>query len=278
MRHPPPPGDVVTVTVFLPGGSFDVMATVQRHAGTGFADEGAGLLLFALGGQARARWESFVRGAEEPGLALAPIAGSTTGHVDVDAAFLVQLESARAMLAFFDTTIAPVQTVSVTPAYRRLGARVAVSLVHPLRDDQETFTATVTELSTDRPERMGITFDAIPRERRQAFLARLGPAAHPNGRPLLDVTPTGAEHLTEYAFISPRLAASRGVPSPSPSAPSSAPTAPSWHADHADHDDGLEVVHGQVLAEPPSIDRRALFDFSWDAGGLEPPPDSDEST
>ena len=218
-----------------------------------------------------------MRGAEEPGLALAPVAGPTNGRVDGDAAFLVQLESARAMLAFFDTTIAPVQTVSVTPAYRRLGARVAVSLVHPLREEQVTFTATVTELSTDRPERMGITFDPITRERRQAFLARLGPAAHPNGRPLLDVTPTGAEHLTEYAFISPRLAAaSRGVPSPSPSP--SAPTASSWHADHADHDDGLEVVHGQVLAEPPSIDRRALFDFSWDAGGREPPPDSDEST
>lgn len=59
-RHPPPVGHVVTLTVHLPGGTMDVMATVQRHAkAAGFADEGAGLVLFALGGHARQRWEAF---------------------------------------------------------------------------------------------------------------------------------------------------------------------------------------------------------------------------
>ena len=97
-RNPPPVGHVVTLTVHLPGGTMDVMATVQRHAvSTGFADEGAGLLLFALGGHARQRWEAFVRAGEEPGLQLQPTT-PPAGVQHIDAAFLIQLESPAAML------------------------------------------------------------------------------------------------------------------------------------------------------------------------------------
>jgi hypothetical protein len=281
-RNPPPVGHVVTLTVHLPGGTMDLMATVQRHApATGFADEGAGLLLFALGGQARQRWEAFVRAGEEPGLTLQPTT-PPTGVLHVDAAFLIQLESPAAMLSFFDRVIAPLQTVYATPSFRRMGAHVSVSLVHPHSEEQQTFTATVVEFSVDRPERMGLRFDPIDRERRQAFLASLGPVAAPNGRPLLEA-PSGVERVTEYAFISPRLATRPPAPSsssspprpsttPSPSPPPSSVLAPPRAAE-----EDLAVVTGQLVEEPPPppelahVDRRALFDFNWHAGATDPP-------
>lgn len=279
-RNPPPVGNVITLTVHLPGGTMDVMATVQRHAvSTGFADEGAGLLLFALGGHARQRWESFVRAGEEPGLTLHPTT-PPAGVQHIDAAFLIQLESPAAMLSFFDRVIAPLQTVYATPSFRRMGARVSVSLVHPHSEEHETFTATVVEFSVDRPERMGLRFDPIDRARRQAFLASLGPIAAPNGRPLLEA-PSGVERVTEYAFISPRLAARPPMPSSSSSPPtstvSSPPSPSSVLAPPRPAEEDLAVVTGQLVDEPappPELDhveRRALFDFNWHAGATDPP-------
>lgn len=260
LRHPPPVGHVVTLTVHLPGGAFDLMATVQRHAGTSYADEGAGLLIFALSGPSRTRWEAFVRAGEEPGFSLAP----TAAPPDVDAAFLVQLDSPRAMLAFFDSTIAPLQTVYVMPPYKRLGARVAVFLVHPQSEVQEAFFATVSELSPDRPERMGLKFDAITRDRRASFLASIGPTAHPNGRPLVEVEPTGLARVTEYAFVSPKLrsrvdeeplAVVHGQLETTPAPPPAPKPAPTF----------LGEPEPAAPPELEHVDRGALFDFNWDA-------------
>lgn len=247
MRDPPPVAHVVALTIFLPGGPLEVMATVKRRVVAGFDDEGAGLLLFALSGSARARWEAFVRAGAEPGVPLAP-AERITG---ADAAFLVQLDNVRATLAFFDEKIVPLQTVYVTPPFRKLGARVDVVLVHPDTDDEAVFHATVTELSADRPERMGIRFDPIDRGQRQAFLAMLGPLTTPDGRPLMgaQLQTTGAERVTQYAFISPKLRG-RSLEDQAP----------------------LDLIDEAPVEEPQQtppelqlVDKRELFDFDWDA-------------
>jgi hypothetical protein len=246
MQDPPPVAHVVALTIQLPGGPLEVMATVKRRVIAGMDEAGAGLLLFALSGAARARWEGFVRGGAEAGVALAP-AQRITG---ADAAFLVQLDSARAMLAFFDEKVVPLQTVYVTPPFRKIGARVDVVLVHPDTDDEMVFHATVTELSADRPERMGIRFDPIDRGQRQAFLAMVGPLATPDGRPLMEaqLQTTGSERVTQYAFISPKL---RGK-----------------SLDDQPPLDLVEEVPAEPAHAPPELelmDKRELFDFDWDA-------------
>ena len=247
MKDPPPAAHVVALTLRLPGGPLDVMATVKRRVTGSGDDEGAGLALFAPSGSARARWEGFVRGAEQSGVPLAPL-DRLTG---ADAAFLVQLPTTRALLAFFDEKIVPLQTVYVTPPVKRLGARIEVILVHPETDEEFVFSATVAELSADRPERMGIRFDPIDRETRQAFLAMLGPLAHPQGRPLIgaQLHTTGEERVTQYAFISPKL---RGK--------------------SLDDQEPLDIVEGTPIDDPHDtpvelelVDKRELFDFTWDA-------------
>jgi PilZ domain len=248
MAEPPPLDHVVALTIHLPGGPLEVMATVKRRVRVGFDEEGAGMLLFALSGSARARWETFVRGGEEHGV---PLAVSPPRLTSADAAFLVQLDSTRAMLDFFDQKIVPLQLVYVTPPVRKLGARIDVILVHPDTDEEASFFATVTELSADRPERMGIRFDPIDRARRQAFLAMLGPLSHPDGRPMIgaQLRTTGSERVTQYAFISPKL---RGK--------------------SLDDQEPIDVVEGTPIEEPVQtppelelVDKRELFDFQWDA-------------
>jgi hypothetical protein len=120
---------------------------------------------------------------------------------------------------------------------------------------------------------MGLRFDPIDRARRQAFLASLGPVAAPNGRPLLEAPSGVVERVTEYAFISPRLAQRTAS---SPPAPSSPPSPSSVLAPPRPAEEDLAVVKGQLVEEPPPpefdhLERRALFDFNWNAGATDPP-------
>lgn len=252
-REPPPVAHVVALTLHLPGGRLDVMATVKRHVCTGFDDEGAGLALFALGGASRQRWESFVQSGADPGLLLTRAARFSLA----EAVFVVQPPSVRALLAFFDDKIAPMRTLWVTPPVHQMGAVVEVVLVHPETERETVFAARVTALNPDRPGRMGIRFAPISRDKRQSFLASLGPLSAEDGRPLFDVALpfTGTERVTEYAFISPRL---RGT-----------------SLDGGEPIDLVDVVSDDDAAAgapndeaPPElelVDSRELFDFTWDA-------------
>lgn len=237
MADPPPLSHIVALTINLPAGAFDVMATVQRRRTDGFDEQGAGMLFFCMGASGRARWDTYVEGGIDPGL----LVTATTRPSAAAATFLVQLPDVSSLLQFFDDKIVPLRTVYVMPPVRQVGAHLDVVLVHPDTDEEAVFGAAVVELNSDRPGRMGIRFDPLGRAQRRAFLAMLGPIpgvgtlSQPDGRPLLDVG--NMERVTEYAFISPKLRRQGARAEP-------------------EHD------------EPPELelmDKNEVFDFAWDA-------------
>jgi hypothetical protein len=247
---PPPLHHAVLLTVLLPGGPFETMATIVRrneHAELG--PVGAGIKLFCLGAEAKSRWDRFVASLEGVELVL------PTRPSNHAACFLVQLETPAALFEFFQAAVLGKKTLHVSPALRELGAEVLFVLVHPASHDELELVARVVEYNPDRPLRMGVRFENIDRSTRAAFVRFLGPLpgaemSVPDGVPLL-----GAERprWTEYAFYAPRLGA---APEP---APVEVPSA--GDPEVAD----LDIIEGRLLELPELelVDKRELFDFDW---------------
>jgi hypothetical protein len=230
---------VVKLTVHLPGGALEMLATVERRVTT-FENEGAGMKLFAMGAAARARWHAFVEGGIDPGVRVRPREGATI------ASFLFQPADTMHLLRIFEQRIAHGKLLYVTPPVRTLDAAIEVVLVHPTTQEEFAFLARVAELNADRPTRMGVRFDPIDRERRRAFLAFVGP--NPDGTPLVDA---GDPSETGYRFISPKLKGGD-------------PTEEILLTDLASlPNEELAVVEG--VPELELVDPRELFDFEWDA-------------
>lgn len=234
MERPPELGRIVLLRVHLPGGPFEVMASVARHGGFNVESMGgAGLKLYCLASTAKVRWDRFVAdaGGEAFQAAERPSRGAAT--------FLVQVQSADELRAFFQKHVLARQTVYITPPLRRLGAELVVVLVHPGTHEELALHGVVDELDPDRPLRMGVKLDDDGPALRRRFEAFIAPAANPV---------QGDDGSGTYTFISPKLAAQNAA---------------------REQADSAALVLSDVVEEPALelVDRRALFDFDWSADG-----------
>lgn len=270
------------LTVHLAGGPFETMATVaRRNVDEQRGPPGAGLKLFCLGAEAKARWDNFVATFEGVELSL-----PTRPSIHA-ACFLVQLDTPAALYDFFMTSVLGSKTLFVSPAVRQIGAQVLFVLVHPTTHDELELSARVVEYNPDHPLRMGVRFENVDKNTRRAFKGFLGPvpggesSSMPDAAPLL---PAARPSWTEYAFFSPRLRG-RGFDEPTDEVVLPKRTVPSQEEIlllDVEAPEGklevlrasdLDVIEGKLLELPELdlVDKRELFDFGWDnAGGPDP--------
>jgi hypothetical protein len=292
-RDPPPMHHAVLMTVRLRGGPFETMATVMRRVteypkftdgtfGRGGSNPlGMGVKLFCLGADAKERWDRYVALLEDPGVQL-----PTRPTSQASACFLMQPETVTELLEFYTQNVVSNRTLFVSPAVRMIGALVHFVLVHPDTREELVLDAKVVEWNPDHPLRMGVRFERVDKDSRRTFRGFLGPVpgagtlSMPDGAPLV----AGGQRpkWTEYAFFSPKVRAGRDpsgefVLLDDDAAPAIiVPPSPQE----------LDVIEGEMmeLPEMSSVDKRALFDFNWDAGGWSaddeapPAPSGDEAT
>lgn len=251
MPNPPKENHVVLLTVHLPDAPFETMAIVARRVLDG-DHEGAGVKLYCLASDAKARWDHFIESISGKDVSLKPRATTASSS----ASFLVQLESAVEIEQFFNRHVRQGQLVHVTPALKQLGAEVLLVLVHPDTQREFVVRAVVAELYPDRPMRMGIRFVDVDMAKRiefRHFLGIDGRGQGPASEPVLVQQPRRS--FTEYAFYSPKVAltaAAEEVTNPGIVLGASI--------------EELDSVEGELLEleELEHIDKNVLFDFHWE--------------
>jgi hypothetical protein len=257
MEEPPPENHVVLLTVHIPGGPFETMATVARRSDMK-AKAGAGVKFYCLASDAKDKWDSFIATLEGKEFTLEPRPSTSADSVS----FIVHLDSAEEIEAFFNRHVRPGRIVHVTPAVKKPGAEMLLVLVHPETLEEFVLPATVEEYDPEKPLRMGVRFAELNMERVKAFRRFLGidkRGEKPVEEPDADEAVARAKMRSarrsgwnEYAFFSPRVA-------------------PDSTTDEPEAD--LEVVKGEPvelteedilqLPELELMDRKALFDFNW---------------
>jgi hypothetical protein len=288
IQSPPPVNHAVLLTVHLQGGPFDTMATVvrrnlpERGIAMGLDDKpiGMGVKLYCLSAEAKVRWDRFVLALEHPEVAL-----PTRPTPHNAACFLVQLPDTSSLLDFFLTNVVGGRTLYVSPAMRKVGGEVQVVLVHPFSHDEFALSARVVEWNPDRPLRMGIKFEGLTRDVRRKFKGFLGPVpgsdslSMPDGMPLL---PSERPQWTEYAFFSPKLKNGLAPPKGASLPPQEPILEPVLLDEVHDLDlaipiaqtqEELDTIEGEMLDLPELelVDKKALFDFTWNNDGGDDP-------
>lgn len=278
----PPLHRAVLLTVQLKSGPFETMASIVRRVEETSQGPvlGVGLKIYCLGANARQRWDAYVHGLESEPLDLR--ADLKTRTSKAAASFLVQPDDPAGLLEFFVNNVATPRTLYVSPAVRKVGAEVEFVLVHPLTHDEMVHLGQVVEWNADHPHRMGVQIAQPDSDARKAFKKFLGPvhgasmitgmpAASGEGTPVsAGAAGTAGEKArwTEYAFHSPKLH----------------PTAPPMPRDSDGTDEillvdeviasmppqppeELDIIEGELLHHPELeyVDKRALFDFNWNA-------------
>ncbi len=230
-RAPPAPHQSILITVKLPSGAFETLASVARRVeDQSRGPMGAGLKLFCLGTDAKVRWDRFVAGLESPGLEL-PTRATSLAAV----CFLVRPPDQQTLLSFFNHQVLTSRTLYVTPALRQIGAEVCFTLVHPHTHEEHAVGAAVVDWNPDQPRRMGVRFDPIDIDGRRAFLKFLGPVpASETPPPPTTMDRLEREKANEYAYVSPKL---QGLAAP--------------------------IIDLEPEAEVVEDARAGLFDFNW---------------
>jgi hypothetical protein len=265
MTEPPPDNHVVLLTVHLPGGPFETMATVMWSAEASSLGHtaGAGLKLYCLASEAKARWDRFIETVSGKEFSLTPRSAARADSVS----FLVQLDSLDEIEEFVNKHVRPGEIVELTPAVKDEGTEILCVLVHPENHKEFILAAKVEELYEDRPHKMGVRFFSLDLAQRKRFREFIGvdervrrakAEAQVPERPLVQAR---RRTFTEYAFFSPKV---RELDDEEAQAVA---------------DDELEVVQGDVLEAPELqlVDKGSLFDFGWyntEATELTPPLDS----
>jgi len=270
---PPPASHAIFLTVHLPVGSFETMATVaHRTLGDQGAATGAGIKFFCMASLAKQRWDAFISRLEGEEISLTPRQETASDS----ASFLVQLDRPQEMVDFFQRHIESGHVVHVAPPVRKLGAEVRVVLVHPDSFDEFVFVATVVELDPETPLRMGIRFEEVSALQRDEFTHFVGvtPGGNaPESDEDLVLMPAARRKWTEYAFFSPKLrkGAAPGKAARSPqTAPATTAAAPAASPPPPPHEAGTDPDDFDIVVEEPLdqpglelVDREQLFDFSW---------------
>lgn len=256
MPNPPPANHVVLLTVHLPDAPFETMALVARRTHKGAVagvEEGAGVKLYCLASDAKARWDHFIAGLSGREVSLTPRATIPSSS----ASFLVQLETTAEIEEFFNRHVRQGHIVHVTPALKQLGAEVLLVLVHPDTKKEFVLRAAVAELYPDRPLRMGIRFVDVDMPKRMEFRRFLGITRDESEpAPQSELVSHPRNRFTEYAFYSPKL------PGRAPISDDETPSAVAA-ADEASEE--LATIEGDLLEleELDDIAKGALFDFNW---------------
>lgn len=263
MSKPPPENHIVLLTVHLPNGPFETMATVAWREERG-KQQGAGVKLYCLASEAKERWDTFIQSVSGKEFSLTP-----RPSVAADSAsFIVQLETADEIERFVNRHVRTRDIVHVTPALKKIGAEILCVLVHPETHKEFLVTAEVEELYDDKPHRMGVRFapwDEAQKRRFRTFLGideRSKPPT-PNEQEAewqQEFVPSKRRTFTEYAFFSPK------VKTPAEEAAEAAAAAAAAEAP-AEESAELEVVQGSSLDMPELelVDKSRLFDFNWNA-------------
>lgn len=269
----PPLHRAVLLTVKLKSGPFETMASIVRRVEEPSQGStlGIGLKIYCLGATARQRWDDFVRGLESQPLDLR--ADLQTRTSKAAASFLVQPEDPASLLDFFIQNVATPRTLFVSPAVRRVGAEVEFVLVHPLTHEESVHLGTVVEWNPDHPHRMGVQIAPADMAARTAFRKFLGPV---RGASIITAAPTSSSegrpiseraHWTEYAMHSPRLHALAPPAGHDATDDEIVLLEEVVHSLPPQAPEELDIIEGELLQHPELelVDKRALFDFNWNA-------------
>lgn len=261
MESPPPENHVILLTVHLPQGPFETLATVARREETE-EKNGAGFKLFCLASDAKLRWDEFIQSVSGREFSLTPRPAARADS----ASFIVQLETADEIEMFVNQHVRPRQIVSVTPALKKVGGEILCVLVHPETQAEFLLVARVEELYEKAPHRMGVRFAPLDQAQKRRFRDFLGidERAKRERRDKLEpayeqeFVPSKRRNFTEYAFFSPRVKDAADEPEvPTQPAPQPEP----------EPEVEVKVVRGSSLDMPELelVDKNDLFDFQWDA-------------
>lgn len=278
----PPLHRAVLLTVQLKSGPFETMASIVRRVEEPSQGPqlGIGLKIYCLGADARQRWDAYVAGLENEPLDLRAELKTRTSNAA--ASFLVQPDDPAALLEFFVQNVVTQRTLYVSPAVRKVGAEVEFVLVHPVTHAESVHLGRVVEWNADHPHRMGVQIAPADEQARKAFRAFLGPVHGASIITGVSSSEGGAvaahgqrekARWTEYAFHSPKLHAP----------PNTTPGNDRLDGDATDDEillteevvaslppqppEELDIIEGELLQHPELeyVDKRALFDFNWNA-------------
>ncbi len=149
MNEPPRERHVLKLTVHLPGGPIGVVA----H-GTHTSSRGLGVQFFALAGEAKRRWDSFL--SDLGGQPVADAGDDVTGFSD--ATFVVKLRTVDALREFALHCLAAGGTYLRTPVLKAVGSSVTLTMVHPVSERELRLAGVVARLHQQRPKGMEIQF------------------------------------------------------------------------------------------------------------------------
>jgi hypothetical protein len=157
MKEPPRERHVLKLTIHLPQGPIGAVA----H-GTHTSTRGMGVQFFALSGDAKRRWDTFLHE-----LAGAPAAEAPReDEVSESATFVVKMKTREALLDFYEHSVGAGGTYLRTPVLKPVGAHVTLTLVHPATEKEYRVDGTVVRLHQARPKGMEIHFQNLAQSER----------------------------------------------------------------------------------------------------------------
>ncbi|MBI5493892.1 MAG: PilZ domain-containing protein [Deltaproteobacteria bacterium] len=174
--HPVAERHVVALAIALPVGTIRATALVTRTVAAG-DQAGMGVQFFALGSEAKERWDRYVSAVE--GQPAAP----ATAHSDIPV-YLLKPRDVDRLRAFYLDELCAGRMSLTTPVVKDAGSELALSVVHPNTQQEFVVRGVVTGVHRDVPRRMDIQFHRPSAEGLHKFLGFVEtgwPPAQPAG-------------------------------------------------------------------------------------------------
>lgn len=196
---------LVQLVIHLPRGTIKAAASVTRTLRNTSGAEGVGVQFFALSGEAKRRWDTFifdlhrsqrdepdgvlsgparpspssstppgaplVSGPSSPSPGLPSTAWWPSEDADQIATFIIRLKSLSRLEEFAASHLAEGGMVLYTPVLHRPGDAVKLVYVHPRTEEEFHIPGIVDAAYADRPKRLDIHFQNITPDVIERFLA-----------------------------------------------------------------------------------------------------------
>ena len=169
-QEPPAERILLKVLIHLEDGPIEVLASVMRRVLPGSPaaarlGPGAGLQFFALGPEARSRWERFVAGLRGE----VQLPREQRRQIRYSASFLVKVRDLAALRELFTRDISEGGMFLPTPLLQPVGTEVSLLVVHPDSDQEFELVGAVARIQHGSPRGLGIRLNHLSDEQRVAF-------------------------------------------------------------------------------------------------------------